>query len=37
VERNVVEPEEVYVKSIERTKLLKDMQVRRMNTSFLDD
>ena len=37
VERNVVEPEEAYVKSIEITKFFKDMQDWGMNTSFIDD
>ena len=35
VENKIVEPKEAYIKSVEKTQLLKDMQARGMNTSFM--
>ncbi len=36
VEKKLVEPGEAYMKAVEKTQLLKDMQARGFNTSFLN-
>lgn len=36
VERKIVEPREAYMKAVEKTQLLKDMQTRGMNTGFFE-
>ena len=36
IDRKIVEPKEAYMKAVEKTQLLKDMQARGINTGFMD-